>query len=282
MALEHRYDSDREEYFSDWRDIPWQYLTEPDLQTLMNNFLVDPDNPIEIDETFRYNRSVDGSLIFGEFIDEIYKKRQQSEGSIKRFYKMLNEYLPGSFERRADNGGYWADLSGPTAGKIINYNSVIGAFITAYGRQLLNSLLHAFPYNKVIGYDTDCVFFKGKPDQVPQKVLGRFGDGVGQLHFDGIYEKVRHLSPKQYYGLKQDRPFGKFSAVPHGDDVAAKLIEYKDDLVKAPVSQTLYIWDNINQDYMREEIPARISITNYNRADDLKEKIVFIRGRIRL
>lgn len=278
LALEHRFDGDRESYFADWQEIPWQYLTEPDLQTLFNNFVIDPDNPIEIDETFRYNRSVDGALVFGGFIDDIYKKRQNSEGSIKRFFKMLNEYLPGSFERRGEDGGFWEDLSGPIPGKITQYNSIIGAFITAYGRQLLNSLLHAFPYKTVLGYDTDCVFFHGTPDQVPQKVMSRFGDGVGQLHFDGIYQQVRHLSPKQYYGLDNGEVFGKFSAVPHGDEVAAKLIEYEDDLTVAPVVQILYMWDNKEQEYVQEEIPARLSVENYVRPNI--QKPVFIRGQL--
>ena len=273
IALERGADDDRESYFADWHEIPWQYLTEPDLQTLMNNFLIDPEQPLEIDETFRYNRSVDGALIFGKFIDDIYKKRMNSEGSIKKFYKMLNEYLPGSFERRQEDGRFWIDLSGPQPGKATQYNSIIGAFITAYGRQLLNSLLHAFPYNKVIGYDTDCVFFHGTPDQVPEKVRSRFGDGVGQLHFDGIYTNVRHLSPKQYYGLDEGKAFGKFSAVPHGDEVAATLISYEDDLAKAPVTQVMYMWDDKEQEYVQELIPARLSVENFKRDVEPIKKI---------
>lgn len=277
IALDHQHDGDRESYFESWTKMPWQYLTEPDLQTLFNNFEVDPKNPLEIDETFRYNRSVDGALIFGNFIDEIYKKRMNSEGSIKRFFKMLNEYLPGSFERRGDDGGFWQDFSGPIPGKRAQYNSIIGAFITSYGRQLLNSLLHTFPHERVIGYDTDCVFFNGTPDEIPAKVMSRFGDGVGQLHFDGIYQKVRHLSPKQYYGLDDGKIFGKFSAVPHGDDVAKTLIEANDNLIKAPVFQEMYLWDTDTQEYIKEEVPARISLENYKYEFT---PVKFIRGEI--
>ena len=273
LAIDEKYDVNREKYFSDWQDIPWQFLTDPDLQTLFNNFLVDPDHPIEIDETFRYVHSIDGAMAFGQFIDDIYKKRQTATGSVKRFYKMLNEYLPGSFERRTDIGGLWLDLSGPSNRTITDYNSIIGSFITAYGRQLLSSLLHAFPYDKVIGYDTDCVFFHGTPEQVPQKVLDRFGDGVGQLHFDGIYQNVRHLSAKQYYGLEDGEIFGKFSAVPNGNKIAAKLIEYDDDLTIAPVTQTLFIWDSQTQEYVQEEIPARISLENFQRDVEPIKKI---------
>lgn len=277
LALDYEDDDDREAYFSDWHEIPWQYLTDPDLKTLINNFDIDPDNPLEVDETFRYKCSADGSTVFGQFIDDIYQQRRNSEGSIQKFYKMLNEYLPGSFERKQTDGKFWVDLSGPLPGKAQQYNSIIGAFITAYGRQLLNSLLHAFPYDKVIGYDTDCVFFHGKPEEVPQKVLSRFGDEIGQLHFDGIYTQVRHLSPKQYYGFDGENPFGKFSAVPHGNEVAAKLIEYKDDLIKAPVTQIMYIWDEDEQEYVPEEIPARISVDNYKR---VQRPVPFVRGKV--
>ena len=98
------------------------------------------------------------------------------------------------------------------------------------------------------------------------------------LHFDGIYQQVRHLSPKQYYGLDNGEVFGKFSAVPHGDEVAAKLIEYEDDLTVAPVVQILYMWDNKEQEYVQEEIPARLSVENYVRPNI--KKPIFIRGRL--
>lgn len=263
LALEKRKDSNRELVFAQWQEIPWHYLTEPDLKLLLDNFWVDPKHPLEIDETFRYNRSIDGSVIFGNFIDAIYERRMNSEGSVQRFYKMLNEYLPGSFERRGDDGKFWMGLEGPEPGEPQKYNSIIGAFITAYGRQLLNGLLHEFPHDKVIGYDTDCVFFNGTPDEVPEKVLHRFGDGVGQLHFDGIYTNVRHLAAKQYYGLEEGKPFGKFSAVPDGDEKAAQLIKYEGNLTLAPVWQTIYIWDKEVQEYIKEEIPARLAYDNY-------------------
>lgn len=265
FTLEYRHDGHRESYFADFKDIPWGYMTEPDLQTLLNNFEVDPKHPIEIDETFYYKRSISGGIIFGDFIDKVYEKRKQAEGSLKRFYKMLNEYLPGSFERKVEDSRFWENLEGPDGKiKITRYNSVIGAFITAYGRQLLDSILHMVPYEKVIGYDTDCLFFAGTPDEVPQKILKRFGDNPGQLHFDGIYTDVRHLSAKQYYGLDNGQPFGKFSAVPNGDEIAKTLIERNDDLAKAPVVQYIMFWNKDKQEYEGDYIPARLSMDNFS------------------
>lgn len=264
LAIELKKDANREDYFKDYVDIPWHYLTEPDLQLVQQNFEVDPNNPIEIDETFYYCQSINGNIIFGKFIDEVYERRKASTGSVKRFYKMLNEYLPGSFERKVEDCRFWEDLDGPYGyPKNNQYNSIIGAFVTAYGRQLLNSLLYTVPYEQVIGYDTDCIFLGCKPNEVSDKILRRFGDEPGQLHFDGIYTNVRHLSPKQYYGLEDGKPFGKFSAVPNGDHVAEVLIDYGDDLICAPVEQFIYIWNPETQDYEGEYIPAKISLDNF-------------------
>lgn len=124
-------------------------------------------------------------------------------------------------------------------------------------------MLYTVPYEQVIGYDTDCIFLGCKPNEVSDKILRRFGDEPGQLHFDGIYTNVRHLSPKQYYGLEDGKPFGKFSAVPNGDHVAEVLIEYGDDLICAPVEQFIYIWNPETQDYEGEYIPAKISLDNF-------------------
>lgn len=264
LAIELKKDANREDYFKNFVNLPWHYLTEPDLQLVQQNFEVDPKNPIEIDETFYYCQSINGNIIFGKFIDEVYERRKASTGSVKRFYKMLNEYLPGSFERKVEDCRFWEDLDGPCGvPKSNSYNSIIGAFVTAYGRQLLNSLLYTVPYEQVIGYDTDCIFLGCKPNEVSDKILRRFGDEPGQLHFDGIYTEVRHLSPKQYYGLEDGKPFGKFSAVPNGDHVAEVLIDYGDDLICAPVEQFIYIWNPETQDYEGEYIPARISLDNF-------------------
>lgn len=89
-----------EDYFSSFVDIPWKYLTKPDWDILVDNFEMDPLHPIEIIETFYYNSSISGAAIFGGFIDYNYQQRQKSSGAIKRFYKMVNEYLPGTFERK--------------------------------------------------------------------------------------------------------------------------------------------------------------------------------------
>ena len=81
------------------------------------------------------------------------------------------------------------------------YNPKIGIFITAYARQMLDYLLHQFPHDKVIGYDTDCVFFAGTHNALPYAVLSMFGDNPGQVHEDGFYRDVYHRASKSYYGF---------------------------------------------------------------------------------
>lgn len=115
----------------------------------------------------------------------------------------MNEYLAGYFERSLNRGSWWNNLDEPhniVDKNIKRRNPIVGIFITAYGRQKLNALLHMFPHDKIAGYDTDCAFFCGKPEEVPAAVLQQFGDGIGQLHFDGIYKDVIHRASKSYYG----------------------------------------------------------------------------------
>ena len=63
---------------------------------------------------------------------------------------------------------------------------------------MLDLLLHKFPHNKVIGYDTDCVFFNGTLSEIPYSVLEMFGPEPGQVHEDGYYYDVFHKASKSY------------------------------------------------------------------------------------
>lgn len=227
--------SNFEDKFNKYTDIPWTYLTSIDLELICENYDIHPNYPIEIIETFYYTGTVHGNNVFGEFIDEVYQYRKQTTGAIKRFYKLLNEYLPGSFERRIEANTMWGTLDGNEQKQTYSvFNNIIGTFITAYGRKWLNDLLHLFPADKVIGYDTDCVFFKGTPEEIPSQVKSFMGDGMGQLHFDGIYTNVRHLAPKQYYGYEGDKIFAKMAGVKNALEIATHLIESGDDFYRTP------------------------------------------------
>ena len=173
-------------------------ICDPDLKLLYENYEVED---MGISQTIYYPNSFSGEKEFTDVVKEIYNNRKKSEGSIKRFYKLMNEYLAGFFERTYSKGTWWnANEPIETKPKLSKRNPIVGIFITAYGRQQLNALLHAFPHDKVIGYDTDCVFFRGKPDEVPPSVLAKFGEEMGQLHFDGIYKNVIHKASKSYSG----------------------------------------------------------------------------------
>lgn len=190
-------------------------ICTPDLYLLFKNYEVEG---LTVSRTIYYPHTFDGSKYFIDTVNEIYEGRQKNTGSAKRFYKLLNEYLAGYFERSVfkDSPGWWNTLECPkeiTNNKI--YNPIVGIFITAYGRQQLDALLHMFPKDKVIGYDTDCVFFHGKPEEVPVEVLKKLGHGIGELHFDGVYKDVVHEKSKFYYGfdIEANEPFQKMAGV---------------------------------------------------------------------
>ena len=175
-------------------------ICDPDLKLLFENYEVED---LSICSTIYYPCSFSGKEEFSDIVNKIYEGRKTSTGSVKRFYKLMNEYLAGYFERSLNRGSWWNNLDEPhniVDKNIKRRNPIVGIFITAYGRQKLNALLHMFPHDKIAGYDTDCAFFCGKPEEVPAAVLQQFGDGIGQLHFDGIYKDVIHRASKSYYG----------------------------------------------------------------------------------
>ena len=189
-------------------------ICDPALKLLYENYEIDD---MTIDYTRYYPHNFNGKIEFSDAANTIYAGRKNSIGAVKRFYKIRNEYLAGYFERSYPKGSWWKALETPE----LNIegegrkNPIVGRFITAYGRQQLNALLHMFPHDKIAGYDTDCAFFCGKPEEVPAAVIALFGDGIGQLHFDGIYKDVIHKASKHYYGfdLEANAPFKKQSGL---------------------------------------------------------------------
>lgn len=173
-------------------------ICDPDLTLLYKNYDV---KNLEINCTIYYAASRPGEKDFGSMINKIYKGRTKAKlGAVKRFYKTLNQYSAGYFERDERRGRQWKTTQEFKVSKTTFKNPLIGIFILAYARQKLDELLTLFPHDKVVGYDTDCVFFAGVPDEVPKVVMERMGDGMGQLHFDGILENVVHVACKHYYG----------------------------------------------------------------------------------
>lgn len=208
-----------------WFDLTEELpnLTTPDYEMLLENFEV---KDLEIVATLYYDKSFDGKKAFGSVADEFYKGRLEAtanhQASVKRFYKKMNEILAGYFERTTYEGKFWSNLHQPLTERLSlkgvvqdMKNPIVGAFITAYARQLLNKLLHMFPHDKVIGYDTDCVFFAGKPEEVPAEVQALYGDLPGQLHLDGIYENATHSASKHYhaYDVEKGEVVRKWSGV---------------------------------------------------------------------
>lgn len=180
-----------------------QFISDVDLNTMIRNYEF-KDNYIGICSTLYYPDFFKGSEWFKPIVDEIYMKRKKYKGQPEeRFFKILNEVLPGHFERRSYYGGFWVKNFQPNKDSKTakRYNPKIGIFITAYARRELDKLIHLFPHNKVIGFDTDCVFFAGSKNALPYPVLELFGDNPGQVHEDGYYRDVFHKASKSYYGF---------------------------------------------------------------------------------
>ena len=189
----------------EWFDVgtTLKFICDVDLKTMLNNYEF-KDNYIGVVATLYYPNSFSGKEWFKPIVDEIYTKRKAFKGQPEeRFFKILNEVLPGHFERRNYFGGFWLKNFVPNKDiyKENRFNPKVGIFITAYARKYLDNLLHKFPKKRVIGFDTDCVFFAGTKNAIPYAVQEMFGDEPGQVHEDGCYRNVYHRASKSYYGF---------------------------------------------------------------------------------
>ena len=189
-------------------------LCDPDLKLLFKHYDV---YELTISETLYYEGSFVGENEFAEVTNKIYNGRKTSTGALKRCYKLLNEYMAGFFERSEKYSYRWTTFDAPDSRKLYKrtYNPKVGIFILAYARQMLDRLLDMLPRNKVIGYDTDAVFFAGKPEDIPQIVHKCCGPNIGEFHFDAILKDVTHVASKHYYGydLEKGEEFYKCSGV---------------------------------------------------------------------
>lgn len=214
-----------------------QYICDVDLCTLKANYEC---VNFKIWETLAYERGLDGKTYFKPLIDEVYNGRIKYKGTPKaRFYKTLNEVMAGYFERRKYNSdfytkGFQTGKKGTSVGQYLNPK--IGIFITAYARQMLSELLHLFPHDKVIGYDTDCVFFEGTRNEIPFAVKQIMGDLQGQVHEDGYYRNTYHQASKFYWG----------------EDYDTGLMIKK--MAGTSLSGYQWVWNQETQEFTREKI----------------------------
>ena len=208
-------------------DLSTQPLCNVDLETLAENY----DVHATCSFTLKWNRVWHGGNDFvGPLVDIIYNARMKYKGTpAEGVFKVYNEILPGVFSRDTYlSSSVWrAKTLAPAVLKENDfkavYNPKIGVFINAYARAMLNNLLHRIPYDKVIGWDTDAVFFKGTPAEVPTAVKVLYGPLPGQLHLDGNYRNVYHSAPRSYWGYDEDnggQPFSKRAGVPKSGKIA--------------------------------------------------------------
>lgn len=206
-------------------------ICEPDLKLLFKHYNV---YELGIAETLYYTVSLSGEKEFGEVTQKIYEGRKNNTSTLKRCYKLLNEYMAGYFERTLKVSYRWTTFDAPDSNKLYRklFNPKVGIFILAYARQMLDRLLDMLPKDKVIGYDTDAVFFAGQPEDIPEIVHKCCGPEIGQFHFDAVLKDVTHVASKHYYGydLEKGEDFYKCSGMSKSGQVRRwnkKTLEYE-------------------------------------------------------
>lgn len=159
-------------------------ITSLDLELLYTNYEL-LDNNLEIDYSIVWPNKVSGKEVFKPIVNLLYSQRKKYKGTAgERVFKLANEYMAGIFERSFQDKE--------------KYNPKIGMFITAYGRQLLNNMLHQCQHDLVIGYDTDAVFLACTEKEVPTGLRKGFGDDKGQYHIDTDGINAFHFAAKHY------------------------------------------------------------------------------------
>lgn len=159
-------------------------ITSLDLELLFANYEL-LDNNLEINYSIVWPNKVSGKEVFKPIVNLLYSQRQKFKGKPgEKVFKLANEYIAGIFER---------SIQGKE-----KYNPKIGMFITAYGRQLLNDMLHQCRHDLVIGYDTDAVFLACDEKEVPTGLRKGFGDDKGQYHVDTNGINAFHFAAKHY------------------------------------------------------------------------------------
>lgn len=159
-------------------------ITSLDLELLYANYEL-LDNNLEIDYSIVWPNKVSGKEVFKPIVNLLYNQRKKYKGkSGEKVFKLANEYMAGIFER---------SIQGKE-----KYNPKIGMFITAYGRRLLNDMLHQCRHDLVIGYDTDAVFLACTEKEVPTGLRKGFGEDKGQYHVDTDGINAFHFAAKHY------------------------------------------------------------------------------------
>lgn len=159
-------------------------ITSMDLELLYANYEL-LDNNLKIDYSIVWPNKVSGKKVFKPVVNLLYSQRKKYKGKPgASVFKLANEYIAGIFER---------SIQGKE-----KYNPKIGMFITAYGRCLLNDMLHQCRHDLVIGYDTDAVFLACAANEVPTGLQKGFGDDKGQYHVDTDGINAFHFAAKHY------------------------------------------------------------------------------------
>jgi hypothetical protein len=161
--------------------------------------------------------SKDGYPYYEQFVTHFYEKRKTAKDAAQKLmYKLLlnNRYgqlcMKGSVTHTIDlkdsdfsSEGYFCADGVPFGKKKLaeiqmpvppHVNYLHGAYITSYGRLILQKYLRMIPAESLIYCDTDSIIFFSENDKLPFPISNE----LGEMKLEGIANRCITVAPKMY------------------------------------------------------------------------------------
>ena len=213
-------------YYLETEDIEEMWISNIDLQLVERNYNV---YYLEILETYGFYCS---NLLFKEYVDYWYSRKQQDKGAQRIVDKLMLNSLYGKFGTNIDKAHKMPVLDGDKIGFECSkfeegkkYYLPVAIAITSYAHLLIDNAIHETGIDNFVYCDTDSVHTLGTlPDSmVDNKELGKF-------KLEAIEEECKYVRQKCYI-TKED---GEYHITCAGmpDNVKEKTIkDFGDDVM---------------------------------------------------
>lgn len=185
---------EEDSYYLETEDIEEMWISNIDLQLVERNYNV---YYLEILETYGFYCS---NLLFKEYVDYWYSKKQQDKGAQRIVDKLMLNSLYGKFGTNIDKAHKMPVLDGDKIGFECSkfeegkkYYLPVAIAITSYAHLLIDNAIHETGIDNFVYCDTDSVHTLGiLPDSmVDNKELGKF-------KLEAIEEECKYVRQKCY------------------------------------------------------------------------------------
>lgn len=185
---------DEDSYYIQTEDVEEMWISNIDLQLVERNYDV---YYLEIIETYGFYCS---NLLFKEYVDYWYSKKQQDKGAQRIVDKLMLNSLYGKFGTNIDKAHKLPVLDGDKIGFECSkfeegkkYYLPVAIAITSYAHLLIDNAIHETGIDNFVYCDTDSVHTLGTlPDNmVNNKELGKF-------KLEAIEEECKYVRQKCY------------------------------------------------------------------------------------